>query len=60
MVNDNVKKIANSYIKCEKQNIQNICKVIEKISAFEFNSVLSKSKEIIYLLFMIYILFKIN
>ena len=30
MVNDNVKKIANSYIKCEKQNIQNICKVIEK------------------------------
>lgn len=30
MVNDNVKKIANSYIRCEKQNIQNIYKVIEK------------------------------
>lgn len=30
MVNDNVKKIANNYIRCERKNIQNIFKVIER------------------------------
>lgn len=30
MVNDSVKQIANSYINCEKENIQNILKYINK------------------------------